>query len=166
MLPYLWVSVNIPKLTEVESGLNKAGVDKPVGEIRSQWPEKSSWPSIFTHAWLASTLDEVSWQDPEIRGFIGSTHSRYVDEFTRLDEERIDLAADRVRSAHREKAISAMNTNAEGEQLMRAEAAKVTRHLPLRRVFARAADVVSSLPMLDAQPPVGQPAAGRQPPTL
>jgi len=100
---------------------------------------------MFEYAWFASTLDEVSRQDPEIRGFIGSTHNRYVDDFTHLDEERIELAADRVRRAHGEKAIFAMNANAEGEQLIRAEAGKMTRHLPLRRVFAKAADVLTAV---------------------
>ena len=135
----------IPKLTQIESGLENAGAGKLVDEIRVEKPDAKSWPSIFVHAWLSSTLDAVSQQDPDVRGFMGSTHNRYVDDFTHLDEERINLATDRVRRAHGERAIAAMNVNPKGEQLIRAEATKMRRHLPLRKVFAQAADVLTAV---------------------
>ena len=135
----------IPKLTQIENGLETAGAGKLVVEIKTGKPDAKSWPSMFTHAWLSSTLDAVSQQDPEVRGFVGSTHSRYVDDFTHLDEERINLATDRVRRAHGERAIAAMNANTQGEQLIRAEATKTRRHLPLRKVFAQAADVLTAV---------------------
>ena len=135
----------IPKLTQIENGLETAGAGKLVVEIRTGKPGAKSWPSMFMHAWLSSTLDAVSQQDPEVRGFMGSTHSRYVDDFTHLDEERINLATDRVRRAHGERAIAAMNANPHGEQLIRAEATKMKRHLPLRKVFAQAADVLTAV---------------------
>lgn len=100
---------------------------------------------MFRLAWFTSTLEAVSQTDREIGGFIGSTHGRYVDEFTRLDEERIALAVDRVRRAHGERAIAAMNANPAGEQLIRAEAGKMKRHIPLRRVFSQAADVLTAV---------------------
>ena len=100
---------------------------------------------IFQYAWLASALEGVSQIDPEIRGFVGSTHGRYVDDFTHLDEERIALAVDRVRRAHGERAIAAMNANPAGEQLIRAQAGKVKKHLALRTVFTQAADVLTAV---------------------
>jgi very-short-patch-repair endonuclease len=135
----------IPKLTQIENGLETAGAGKLVVEIKTGKPDAKSWPSMFTHAWLSSTLDAVSQQDPEVRGFMGATHSRYVDDFTHLDEERINLTTDRVRRAHGERAIAAMNANTQGEQLIRAEATKIRRHLPLRKVFAQAADVLTAV---------------------
>jgi very-short-patch-repair endonuclease len=135
----------IPKLTQIESALENAGAGKLVAEIRAQKPDTKSWPPMFRHAWLSSTLDLVSQQDAEVRGFVGSTHDRYVDDFTHLDEERINLATDRVRRAHGERAIAMMNANPTGEQLIRAEATKMRRHLPLRKVFAQAADVLTAV---------------------
>jgi very-short-patch-repair endonuclease len=135
----------IPKLTEVESGLENAGAGNLVAEIRTRKPDTRSWPLMFMQAWLSSTLDAVCQQDAEVRGFVGSTHNRYVDDFTHLDEERINLAADRVRRAHGERAIATMNAYPSGEQLIRAEAAKIRRHLPLRKVFAQAADVLTAV---------------------
>lgn len=117
--------------THIENKLDKAGLGKLVDEIKTQKPDARLWPSMFMHTWLSSALDEISRQDPEVRGFIGSTHNRYVDDFTRLDEERIGLAADRIKRAHGEHAVAAMNAHTAGELLIRAEAAKMKRHLPL-----------------------------------
>ena len=135
----------IPKLTQIENDLDKAGVGKLVTELRIQKPHEEQWPRVFEHAWLTSTLDAVSQQDPEIRGFKGTTHSHYVDDFARLDEERIALAVDRVRRAHGERAISAMNKRPAEEQLIRAEAGKMKRHLPLRKMFSQAAEVLTAV---------------------
>lgn len=135
----------IPKLTEIEKKLEIAGAGKLVSELRQTKPESSRWPEVFEYAWLASTLDAVSQQDPEIRGFKGQTHSGYVDDFTRLDEERLGLSAERVRRSHGMNAIAAMNAHPEQQHLIRAEASKSRRHLPLRRVFVQAADVLTAV---------------------
>lgn len=135
----------LPKLTQIERSLEADGVGKLVAEIRLHKPEARLWSDLFQYAWLASALDDASQTDTEIRGFVGATHSRYVDQFTHLDEERIALAVDRVRRAHAERAIAAMNANPAGEQLIRSEAGKMKRHLPLRRVFSQAADVLTAV---------------------
>jgi very-short-patch-repair endonuclease len=135
----------LPKLNQIERSLESAGVGRLVAEIRSRKPEMSLWSDVFHHAWLTSALDSVRQTEPELGGFVGSTHGRYVDEFTHLDEERIALAVDRVRRAHGERTIAAMNTNPAGEQLIRTEAGKMKRHLPLRKVFSQAADVLTAV---------------------
>jgi very-short-patch-repair endonuclease len=135
----------LPKLNQIERQLESAGVSRLVAEIRSRKPETSIWSDVFHHAWLSSALDDVSQTESEIGGFVGSTHGRYVDDFKHLDEERIALAVDRVRRAHGERTIAAMNTNPAGEQLIRTEAGKMKRHLPLRKVFSQAADVLTAV---------------------
>ena len=135
----------IPKLNQIERSLAASGIEKLVAEIRSRKPEVRLWPEIFEYAWFASALDNVSQTDPEIGGFVGSTHGRYVDEFTKLDEERIALAVDRVRRAHGEHATAVMNANPSGEQLIRAEAGKIRKHLSLRKVFSQASDVLTAV---------------------
>jgi len=52
---------------------------------------------------------------------------------------------------------AAIYENPAGEQLIRAEAAKSARHLPLRKVFAKAADVLTAVcPCWMAQPALGE----------
>ncbi len=135
----------IPKLTEIEKALELSGAGKLIIELRQNKPETSVWPEVFEHAWLSSTIDAVSQQDPEIRGFKGQTHTGYVEDFTRLDEERLALAADRVRRAHGLNAIAAMNSHPDQQQLIKAEASKSRKHLPLRKVFAQASEVLTAV---------------------
>jgi very-short-patch-repair endonuclease len=135
----------IPKLTRLEEDLAAAGASKLVDEIRTKKYERRLWPRIFQFAWLSSALDAASQSDSEIRGFKGTTHSHYVDEFVRLDEQRIALAAERVKRAHGLRAVEAMNTHLDQQHLIKAEAAKVKRHLPLRKTFAQAADVLTAV---------------------
>jgi len=141
----LSVPWQIPKLTEIERDLGICGASKLITELRQNKPDSGLWSEVFDYAWLASTLDALSQQDPEIRGFRGETHNRYVDDFTRLDEERLALAAERVRRAHGLSAIAAMNAHPDQQQLIKAEASKMRRHLPLRKVFTRAADVLTAV---------------------
>jgi very-short-patch-repair endonuclease len=68
-----------------------------------------------------------------------------VEEFGRFDEERIELAAARVRRTHAERAIEAMNRFPDQQFLLRAEAQKSRRHLPLRKLFAQASDVLTAV---------------------
>ncbi len=135
----------LPKLTQIEQGLEKAGAGRLVTEIKAKKIPEHLWPTMLDYAWFASTLDAVSRQDPEVPAFRGSTHGRYVEEFAGLDEQGIALAADRVRRAHGERAIAAMNDRPSQEQLIRGEAAKMKRHLPLRKVFSQAADVLTAV---------------------
>jgi superfamily I DNA and/or RNA helicase len=79
--------------------------------------------------------------DPGVRAFVGTTHNGYVDEFKKLDTERLDLAAVRVRRAHAEHAVAAMNKFSDQERIIRSESAKSSRHKPLRKVFGEAKDV-------------------------
>lgn len=135
----------IPKLTSIENELAIAGISKLVTEIRAGNPATDIWPNLFHYSWLESTLDAISQNDPELRGFKGLTHNRYVDEFAHLDEKRITLAAERVQRAHALRAVVAMNAHPEQQRLIKAEAAKVRRHLPLRQVFAQAAEVLTAV---------------------
>jgi very-short-patch-repair endonuclease len=136
---------NISRTSVEKIQLDASGVTKLVKEIRERTPENQIWSKMFWYSWLASTLESVSQADPEVRGFKGVTHTRYVEEFIRLDEDRITLAAERVRRAHGLRAIEVMNRHPEQQQLIKAEAAKVGRHLPLRTVFAQSAEVLTAV---------------------
>lgn len=135
----------IPKLTAIESKLSDIGAGSLVLEIRTQKAAEGLWPRMFDYAWYSSTLDSACRQDPEIKGFMGVTHSEFVKDFARLDLERIAITADRVRRAHGQKAVDAMNAHPEQEQLIRREVQKTRRHLPLRRLFAEAAEVMTAV---------------------
>jgi very-short-patch-repair endonuclease len=133
------------RLYEIEQELYSLGVQRLVDEIRTTLRAAAQWGAMFQHVWLNSALDSAAMNDPSVRGFVGSTHNGYVDDFKRLDSTRLQLAADRVRRAHAERTIAAMNQFPEQETLIRGEAAKSRRHKPLRHIFAQATDVLTAV---------------------
>ncbi len=135
----------LPRLWEIEQSLKRAGVGKLIAEIRTTKPEPDRWESFFDHAWFSSCLDAALLENPDIAGFNGSIHDSFVQEFKELDKERIRIAAARVRRAYAERAIAEMNSHPEQANLVRAEAQKKRRHLPLRKLFARAHEVLTAV---------------------
>jgi very-short-patch-repair endonuclease len=135
----------ISRLCEIEQELYSLGVQRLVDEIRVTRRPADQWRALFQFVWLNSTLDHAATIDPLVRGFVGSTHNTYVDDFKRLDSSRLRLAAERVRRAHAERTVAAMNQFPEQEALIRGEAAKSRRHRPLRKIFSEAADVLTAV---------------------
>ena len=138
--PYL-----VSRVCEIENALKRRGAERLIAEIRSARLPAEDWISRFDYIWLSSTLDRAALADPGIKAFIGLQHNGYVEDFKRLDADRIQLAADRVRRAHGEHAIAVMNQFPEQESVIRSEAAKSRRHKPLRRIFAEASDVLTAV---------------------
>jgi very-short-patch-repair endonuclease len=135
----------VSRVCEIERGLRERGVERLVEEIRTSKVPAKDWIPRFEYIWLSSTLDLAALSDPGVRAFVGSTHNSYVEDFQKLDASRIDLAAARVRRAHGEHAIKAMNEFPGQESIIRSEAAKSRRHKPLRRIFAEASDVLTAV---------------------
>jgi hypothetical protein len=132
-------------LSEIEAKLQSSGVQRLVDDLRQRKCSTENWVPTFDHAWLTSALDEVALKNPEIRSFVGSTHAQYVEDFKRLDTDRLKLARDRVRRIHAEQTIAAMNAHPEQEALIKQEAAKMRRFKPLRKIFQEAADVMTAV---------------------
>jgi very-short-patch-repair endonuclease len=135
----------IRRLNEIEHELSSLGVQRLVDEVRTSCRPAGQWCDLFQHVWLNSTLDAASIQNPEIKGFVGTTHNTYVDDFKKLDSGRLRLATDRVRRIHAERTIAAMNKFPAQEALIRGEAAKSKRHRPLRKIFMEAGEVLTAV---------------------
>jgi len=135
----------VSRTSEIERDLNALGVQRLIDEIRTSRRPAGQWACLFDYVWLVSTLDMAALSDPGVRAFVGSTHNGYIEEFKKLDTKRLDLAAARVRRAHAEHAVAAMNKFPDQESVIRSEAAKSRRHKPLRKVFAEAKDVLTAV---------------------
>ncbi len=138
----------LPALCAIEAELNACGVERFVHELRTESMralDPELWPDAFDMAYFASCLDEIRLAEPELAGFNGETHNRFVAEFRSLDRQRLELARARVRRAHAQRAIDAMNDFPEQDAIIRREAAKKTRHRPMRRLLAEAPEVLTAL---------------------
>ncbi len=143
------VNRNIPRsvanILEIEREIEQCGAKAIINDIRRLKPDPDLWAKQFKYAWLASCLDQAYAQDSAFTVFHGQTHEQLIREFCELDRERLRLSSHRVRRAHAERAIAVMNAEPSQEALVRREAAKKTRHLPLRKLLAKAPDVLTAL---------------------
>ncbi len=135
----------LPKLSTVERSLDQLGLTEFVEELRQAQPGAEEFVSRLEHAWLSSALDRARENDPELAGFRGRSHDKLVDEFRKLDHERIRIAADRVRRMHAEKAVGAMNDFPDEADLVRRECRKKYRGLPIRKLLSQAPQVLTTL---------------------
>lgn len=135
----------IPPFRQVRRALEGEGIGPLLREIEERAAPASTWGHLFDYAYYASCLDKARAEDPDLAGFSGRAHDQYVADFKALDEARIALARDRVRRLHAERATAAMNRFPEQDALVRREAGKKSRHLPLRKLLQEAPDVLTAL---------------------
>ena len=132
-------------LKEIERTIEQSGASSIITELRRLKSDPSLWQKQFKYAWFASCLDQARAQDSALTVFHRETHEQLIEEFRALDQERVNISSNRVRRAHAERVIAAMNAYPEQEALVRREAAKKARHLPLRKLLAEAPDVLTSI---------------------
>lgn len=135
----------LPGVYAVRARLQATGLARFLDDLREQRVAPEHWTVRFEYMWLHSTLDQVLATDPDLASFSGRTHEQIVAEFIRLDRERVRVAAARVRRLHAERAIEAMNRHFDQANLVRTEASKRSRHIPVRELLARAPDVLTRI---------------------
>jgi len=138
--PYL-----LPGVHSTRSSLSDVGLARLLDDLREHSIPAKHWTARFEYIWLRSAIDQVMASDPSLASFKGRTHEQIIDAFVRLDRERVRLAAQRVRRLHAERAIEAMNQHFEQADLVRKEAGKKSRHIPLRELLARAPQVLTRI---------------------
>ncbi|RYG23866.1 DUF4011 domain-containing protein [bacterium] len=135
----------LPRVREVERTLTELGTGLLLEEIRREGVPPKDWRALFDSAWTASIYDDVRTDRPELASFSGVAQSTFAEEFRALDRERTHRTAARVRRAHAEAALAAMNAHPEQTDRVRAETQRRARFRPLRRLLAEAPDVLPAL---------------------
>jgi len=135
----------LPGIYDLRSRFSQAGLNGFVDDLRKHGVAAKHWEARFEYVWLCSALEQVLATEPALASFNGRTHEQVIEEFKRLDCERVRLAAQRVRRLHAARAIEAMNRHFDQADLVRREAAKKSRHIPLRELLARAPDVLTRI---------------------
>jgi very-short-patch-repair endonuclease len=136
----------VPALRRVEATLGGLGLDPFVDELRQAFPTNGdAWPDLLERAWLRSCLEHAWAEDPDLAAFDGHVHGKQVEEFVRLDRERLELAAKTVAQKHVREASQVLAGLPQQAAVVRREAEKKTRHLPFRRLIDQSADVLAAL---------------------
>lgn len=136
---------SLPQLTKVERGLRELQLGLLLDRVTNGSQSAGSLETTFEYAWLRSIQKEVLLKDRRLATFQGTRQSRYVDEFISADIEHLRIAPSRVSRRVGEHAVEVLNRYQDQEQLIRREASKKSRHLPLRRLFERVPDALVAL---------------------
>ena len=135
----------VAQVNRIEREIERYGAKAIIKDLRRLKSTPELWSKQFRYAWLTSCLEQAQVQEPNLLVFHRENHEQLIEEFRELDRERLNLSVARVRRAHAEWAVGVMNEEPEQEELVRREAAKKARHLPLRKLLAQAPDVLTTL---------------------
>jgi very-short-patch-repair endonuclease/DNA polymerase III delta prime subunit len=135
----------LPKLHELESSIDSAGLATVRALVLDRNLDAGSARTMVEYVWRASILERVSLTDSDIGAFDGTTHNKYVAEFTVADRSQIVAGAAKVRRAVAENLVTVRNSRKEQDALVASEVRKKTRHRTLRELTQMAPEVLLAL---------------------
>ena len=138
------VATVLSRVRELRGRLADAGFDNVISQVGNRVPPEHA-ATALEQSWLRAVWDDVAFNDPRVAGFTGALHSRRQEEFIELDHQHLEVTPARVRRAASEAAIGVMNAYPEETNLVKREAAKRSRHLPIRRLFQQAPHVLTAI---------------------
>lgn len=137
--------VQVAFVRNLERQFDQVGAGAFLEELRATQAEPDTWPARLDFAWLTSCYEREKIDEPRLVSFSHAQQDAWVKGFRTADQERLRLAISRVARAHAERAVNAFNTNKEQYNILRREAEKRSRHMPIRKLFAQAPDVLTAL---------------------
>lgn len=135
----------LPRINELRHWFLQLGLRNLLTELAARNVSADQARSIFRRAWLHSLDDQFKLASRALREFTPDQHNRFVAEFQDLDRRHREYTAARVRRKVAIAARQARDDNPRQAELLRKEAAKKTRHLPLRKLVERAPHVLLAL---------------------
>ena len=138
------VAATLPRVRKLKSNLANAGFDDVIGRLSGNLPIEFAAESVF-QAWLKAVRDDIVFGDSRVSNFTEAVQDRRQNEFIDLDRRHLNLTPERVRRSVAESAIATMNAYEAEASLVTREAAKSTRHIPVRRLFQQAPHVLTAL---------------------
>ena len=135
----------LPDLHRLRTELDAAGLRELIDDLGSWQADVQGSLETFEHCLMASIVDDVRLSDRRVSGFDSAQHGRSVAEFQAADRRHIASTAQRVRRLAAERAMRVEDQHAEQATLIRREAAKRSRHRPVRETFNNAPDVMTAI---------------------
>ena len=135
----------MPRLAEIEHRVAAAGIDMLLDLARSGELAADDLVATFERAWLRSVRREILSTDRRLGTFDGHRQNRHLANFRSADNTHLRHSPARIRRRVAEHAIGVCNSHADQNSLIRREANKKTRHIPLRTLFEKAPDVLTAV---------------------
>lgn len=133
---------NMPEVNSCRDRLEAAGLAPLLDELAERQADPQTALDVFDFAWWSSILDEVRSRSRHLRTFTGTEHDRTVEGFRRTDKDHLTRNAARVRYKVATNLRQTRDANQDQSALVRQQAYRKIRHLPLRKLVEKAPDVL------------------------
>jgi very-short-patch-repair endonuclease len=135
----------LPDLHRLRGALDTAGMTELVDDLATWNPDAEGALDTFEFCLMASIVDDIRLDDRRVGGFDGHQHTSTVEDFQGADRQHIATTAQRVRRLAAERAHRVGDEQPDQATLIKKEAAKKSRHLPVREAFNIAPEVMTSI---------------------
>src|ERR1019366_136450 len=132
----------MPDLNQLNDRLTAIGLSALLDELARRDTDAATAAGILRWTWLNSLLDEFRLQSSHLRGFTGIKQSRIVKEYRQADIAQKQTAAPRVRRLVARHLREVRDAHPEQSQLVRDQAVRKRRHMPIRQLIEKAPDVL------------------------
>ena len=137
--------LGVPRINRLLDDLTERGLRPLMEELSRKDRDGPAVIAAFRWAWYSSILDQIRIASPILAAFNGAHHWQAVQAFQGDDREHLDRNADRVRREVAVRIKSARDAHPDQDQLIRDQAVRKARHLPVRRLVHQAPDVLLSV---------------------
>ncbi|MFD0817567.1 AAA domain-containing protein [Micromonospora zhanjiangensis] len=132
----------MPDLNQQQERFRALGLGPMLDDLAARHVSGEEAAAVLLCAWLQVVLDEMRMRVPHLGQFVGQQHAAVVDEFRAADTAHIQAAARRVRRNVAVNLRKVRDAHPEQNSLVRTQAAKKTRHMPLRKLVSGAPEVL------------------------
>ena len=135
----------LPRVVPVLDDLRQCGLGALVDDLAARGVAASDVGPELDFVWWTSLLDEVSAGDSAYSGHDGDYLRRVGSEYIEADRAHLAGTVDRVRAAVGCRLREVLAAHPEQEALVRSEAGKSRRHVPMRELLPRAGETLTAI---------------------
>ena len=132
----------MPELNRLNDRLTAMGLGALLDELARRATDARTAAGVFRWAWLSSLLDEFRLTSGHLNDFTGVRQSRVVSEYRQADVGHKHTNAARVRRLVATHLREARDAYPDQSRLVRDQAVRKRRHMPMRRLIEKAPDVL------------------------
>ncbi len=134
--------LRMPELNQLTDRLEAAGLGGLLDELAHADADPDTAVAIFRYLWWSSVLEEARMRSAYLRSFTRLEHDHVVEQFRRQDLIHRDSNPARVRYEVATRLRKVRDDHPDQNTLLRTQARRKSRHLPLRRLVDKAPDVL------------------------
>ncbi|MER6406236.1 AAA domain-containing protein [Streptomyces viridosporus] len=134
--------LRMPELNQLTDRLEVAGLGGLLDELAQADATPDTAVGALRHLWWASVLDEARMHSPHLRSFTRTEHDHTIEQFQHLDRIHRDTNPARIRYEVATRLRQARDAHPGQSTLVRTQAHRKSRHLPLRKLVGKAPDVL------------------------